>query len=158
MVYPYAECGSCEVFGYCSGTEEEHEAYMKGFAWRDQPMAAECDDCDVQGYCARSDEECETYQAYRMGTGKETRKYERDLLSEHNWETRVNTANLGLVNRLSGKIVDIAEGNYMARVTIAAGDNVLTSMVPLKKLKQMGFQKGDQAYMAFKAVNVKLMW
>lgn len=58
MVYPYAECVNCEVFGYCSGTEEEHDAYMKGFAWHDQPMEVECDSCDAQSYCSRSDEEC----------------------------------------------------------------------------------------------------
>ena len=53
MYYSYSECRNCEVYGYCSGTEEEHQAYMENFAWHEAPMASDCESCISLSYCTK---------------------------------------------------------------------------------------------------------
>jgi molybdopterin-binding protein len=58
---------------------------------------------------------------------------------------------------MEGRIVEIDEGDYMARVTLNIGDNLLTTVMPLEKFRNTGYKLGDQAAVAFKALNVKMM-
>ena len=144
MHYSYSECRDCEVYGYCSGTEEEHQAYMENFAWHKVPMASECDNCISMSYCSQTREECEVFQSASRGSTNHS--------SSHKLP-----ANKGLVNRLSGHIVAIDEGEYMARITLNVGENLLTTIMPKEKFGNTGYKVGDQAEVAFKALNVKLM-
>ncbi len=148
MHYSYSECRNCEVYGYCSGTEAEHQAYMVNFAWHQIPMDSECASCVSLGYCTQSEEECEVFQSLSIGS--------TDHIEEPSTSHKL-PANKGLVNRLSGKIVSIDEGEYMARITLNVGENLLTTIMPKEKFKISGYKMGDQAAVAFKALNVKLM-
>lgn len=148
MHYSYSECRNCEVYGYCSGTEEEHKAYMENFAWHKIPMASECESCVSMSYCTQTEEECEAFQSAAMGSID----YIEEYASSHK-----SPANKGLVNRLSGIIVAVDEGEYMARITLNVGENLLTTIMPKEKFKISGYKLGDQAAAAFKALNVKLM-
>ncbi len=150
MQYSYSECRNCEVYGFCSGTEEEHRAYMENFAWHEKPAAAECDACVSLGYCTQSDEECAAFNEYLPGDKGQSS-------SEGNIMKSKLPANKGLVNRLTGRIVGVDEGGYMARVTLDVGDNLLTTIMPLQKFRESGYKLGDQAAVAFKALNVKMM-
>ena len=147
MYYSYSECRNCEVYGYCSGTEEEHQAYMENFAWHEAPMASECESCISLSYCTQRDEECEAFKSFSAPVEK---------LEEHSSSHRL-PPNKGLVNRLSGQIVNIDEGEYMARISLQVGENLLTTIMPRDKFRLSGYKLGDEAAVAFKALNVRLM-
>lgn len=154
MQYSYSECRNCEVYGFCSGTEEEHDAYMENFAWHEKPQATvECDNCESLGYCTQTDGECATFKEYKEGDHHMLDTGEK---SPGTMQFKL-PANKGLVNRLIGQIVEIDEGDHMARVTLNVGDNLLTTIMPLEKFRKTGYKLGDQAAVAFKAMNVKMM-
>ncbi len=150
MQYSYSECRNCEVYGFCSGTEEEHRAYMENFAWHEKPITAGCDACVSLGYCTQSIEECAAFNEYLPGDKGQSSR-------EGNIMQSKLPANQGLVNRLTGRIVGVDEGDYMARVTLDVGDNLVTTIMPLQKFRESGYKLGDQAAVAFKALNVKMM-
>jgi molybdopterin-binding protein len=145
--YLYSECGNCEVYGYCSGTEEEHKAYMENFAWHKTPMASDCGSCISLSYCTQSEGECETLQSL-SGPLEEHVEYS---------SSRKLPPNTGLVNRLSGQIVAIDEGEQMTRISLKVGENLLTTIMPREEFRLSGFKLGNEAAVAIKAFNVKLM-
>ena len=153
MQYSYPECRNCEVYGFCTGTEKEHHAYMENFAWHQQPAVEECGKCETLSYCTQSEEECEAFHQHLQGETEPFSEYQTGIITE---SCRL-PANKGLVNRMEGRIVEIDEGDYMARVTLNIGDNLLTTVMPLEKFRNTGYKLGDQAAVAFKALNVKMM-
>ncbi len=154
MQYSYSECRNCEVYGYCSGTEEEHSAYMQNFAWHEKPAAAECQTCESLSYCTQKDEDCVVFNEYLQEDQESTSREGTNVATIMKSKL---PANKGLVNRLIGCIVEIDEGDYMARVTLNIGDNLLTTIMPVQKFRESGYKVGDQAAVAFKALNVKMM-
>ncbi|KUG03475.1 hypothetical protein ASZ90_019111 [hydrocarbon metagenome] len=153
MQYSYSECRNCEVYGFCSGTEEEHSAYMENFAWHEKPAVAECETCEAVSYCTQTDDECDLFNEYRQGdqgpASQEVKDGAKVIVKL--------PANKGLVNRLIGCIVEVDEGDHMARVTLKVGENLLTTIMPVQKFRETGYRPGDQAAVAFKALNVKMM-
>ncbi len=155
MQYSYSECRNCEVYGFCSGTDEEHRAYMENFAWHEKPAVAECGACESLGYCTQTNEECAAFKEYLTGEQDPSTREEKSAGTIK--KSPKLPANKGLVNRLIGSIVEVDEGDYMARVTLSVGDNLLTTIMPLHKFRESGYKLGDQAAVAFKALNVKMM-
>ncbi len=155
MQYSYSECINCEVYGFCSGTDEEHRAYMANFAWHEKPAVKECSACVSLGYCTQTDEECKALKECQSGEKELSTK--EDKSAGTIMKPTGLPANKGLVNRLIGNIVEVDEGDYMARVTLSVGDNLLTTIMPLQKFRKSGYKLGDQAAVAFKALNVKMM-
>ncbi|NLL85622.1 MAG: hypothetical protein GX229_03795, partial [Syntrophomonadaceae bacterium] len=46
---------------------------------------------------------------------------------------------------------------YMARISLQVGENLLTTIMPRDKFRLSGYKLGDEAAVAFKALNVRLM-
>lgn len=147
----YPKCRSCEVFGYCTQTEAECTAYRKGFGWdKNKKPERGCIVCEVNGYCTQTAEEC---QAYGDFTGMGQVVYSDDsALSANQFP-----ANLGLMNWFTGTITNISAGEHMALVTVKYDQSLITSMLPLNKLHELGYRIGDTVSVAVKATNVKLM-
>jgi len=118
------KCRHCEVYGYCTGTEEECEAYQEFLSWREQENspAVDCQTCEI-----------------------------------NQKSSSINTANRGLINRLTGSIVEVVEGDIMAQVTIKTGDNYITSITPRDAFIASGKKIGDIITVAIKSFNVKMM-
>lgn len=68
-----------------------------------------------------------------------------------------NIRNKGIVNRLTGQIVEVTEGQVMANLIIKIGDNYISSIMPIEEFVELGKKVGDTVSIAFKASNVKLM-
>jgi hypothetical protein len=65
--------------------------------------------------------------------------------------------NTGIMNRLQGQIVDINQGQVMARTIIKVGENYISSIIPAEDFLKSGKQLGDTVSIAFTSFNVKLM-
>ncbi|HHW61212.1 MAG TPA: hypothetical protein GX404_04835 [Syntrophomonadaceae bacterium] len=68
-----------------------------------------------------------------------------------------NIRNKGIVNRLTGQIVKVTEGQVMANLIIKIGDNYISSIMPIEEFVESEKKVGDTVSIAFKASNVKLM-
>lgn len=147
----YVQCGSCEVFGFCTQTEAECEAYYAGFGWDKDREFPGCNTCSVS-LCSQTVSECEAYKEIN-GVGQIVFAD----AAEPQTPTHNLPANLGLMNWFTGVIDRISTGAVMALVTIRCGDQRLTSMVPVSKLHELQYQVGDTVSVAIKAVNVVLM-
>lgn len=131
-----------------------------------QDLCWDCRTCEACGVCGRSEAECSVYHEY-YGIGQEQYRghYSKStvgVLDKPESETVKQTkgpseANVGLINRLSGRIVSIIEADETAILTIKSGDKKISSMLPLGKLRESGKKEGDIATLVFKASNVKLM-
>lgn len=65
--------------------------------------------------------------------------------------------NSGIMNRLTGQIVEIVEGQVMAKLTIKVENNYISSLMPIDEFNESRRNVGDTVSIAFKSVNVKLM-
>lgn len=147
----YPKCGTCQVFGYCTQTEEECIAYHEGFGWTSKKNPEpDCGICEVNGYCTQTATEC---QAYGDFTGMGQVIFSDDSVSSG----KGLPANLGLMNWFTGTITSISTGEHMALVTVKYDQSFITSMLPLQSFLEMGYQIGDTVSVAVKALNVKLM-
>ena len=63
----------------------------------------------------------------------------------------------GVRNQLTGKIIEIKQGDIMSEVVISVGDSEITSVMTTDSLLQAGFKKGDKATALIKAINVVLI-
>jgi len=63
----------------------------------------------------------------------------------------------GVRNKLTGKIVDIKEGDIMSEVIVQVGDNQVKSVMTTDSLKEAGFKVGNTATALIKAINVVLV-
>jgi len=63
----------------------------------------------------------------------------------------------GVRNKLTGKIVEIKEGDIMSEVIVQVGDNQVTSVMTTDSLKEAGFKVGNTATALIKAINVVLV-
>ena len=60
-------------------------------------------------------------------------------------------------NQLKGKIVDIKEGAVNSKVTIElAGGQLVTSIITIDSVKELGLEVGKEAYAVVKASNVMI--
>ncbi|MEN6325543.1 MAG: hypothetical protein ABFD18_04945 [Syntrophomonas sp.] len=129
-----------------------------------QDLCWDCRTCEACGVCGRSEAECSVYhEYYEIGKRPNRGEYSSNaigVLKESKIAKQTQgpiEANMGLVNRLSGRIVSIIEGDETAILTIKAGEKKVSSMMPLSKLRESGKSEGDIATLVFKASNVKLM-
>lgn len=72
-------------------------------------------------------------------------------------ESATDITNTGIINRLQGEIVDIDQGEVMAKIVVKVRGNYICSMMPAGEFLKSGKQVGDKVGIAFKSVNVKLM-
>ncbi len=147
----YVECASCEVFGFCTQTEYECQAYYAGFGWEQIKEPPSCTTCSVS-MCSQTAQECHAYKDMN-GVGQVVFG---DADDQQNQFHKL-PANLGLMNWFTGVIERISIGDVMALVTIRCGDQRLTSMLSLQKFNEMQCKIGDTISVAIKAVNVVLM-
>lgn len=147
----YVECGSCEVFGYCTQTEAECKAYYAGFGWDKYREIPGCNTCSIS-MCSQTSLECDAYKDMN-GVGQIVFSDAADRQDQ----LHSLPANLGLMNWFTGVIERISTGDVMALVTIRCGEQRLTSMLSLQKLHEMSYKIGDTVSVAIKAVNVVLM-
>lgn len=126
----------------------------------------DCRTCEACGVCGRSEAECNVYhEYYEIGKGSNRDQYATNAVGVlDKKESKIarqmqgpSEANIGLINRLSGRIVSIIEGDETAILTIKAGEKKVSSMIPLANLRESGKREGDMATLVFKASNVKLM-
>jgi molybdopterin-binding protein len=146
-------CSNCEVYGYCTQTEEECGAYQEFLSWRKEEYVHDCQSCEVQGFCSGSDEECEAYSDF-YGWFNKTLPIQPVNFSG---SSTLKVTNQGLINWLKGPIIDIVEGDFMAQVTIQVGDNCITSIMPKEKFITSNKKIGDVITVAIKSFNVKMM-
>ncbi|MDK9711305.1 TOBE domain-containing protein [Acidaminobacter sp.] len=60
-------------------------------------------------------------------------------------------------NQLKGKIVDIKEGAVNSKVTIElAGGQLVTSIITIDSVKELGLEVGKEAFAIIKASNVMI--
>lgn len=139
-------CNECNVYGYCSTSEAECQAYNEYFSWDGTDSQADCVKCQNSGYCTGSIEECEGFLGSISGAS----------ISTHHRSNNM-PANKGLINWISGPITSIATGDYMALVSIQNGENLMTAMMPKSEFESLGYKQGDMITMAVKSVNVKIL-
>ncbi len=64
----------------------------------------------------------------------------------------------GARNKATGKVVDIIKGTLMCEVKVqVTKDIMVTSVMTLESLKELGIKKGDTITAYWKAVNVLLV-
>ena len=63
----------------------------------------------------------------------------------------------GVRNKLTGKVIDIKQGDIMSEVIIQVGDNEITSVMTTDSLSEVGFKKGDTVTALIKAINVVMV-
>lgn len=63
----------------------------------------------------------------------------------------------GVRNNLTGKIIEIKQGDIMSEIIVQVGDNQITSVMTTDSLREAGFQVGDTATALIKAINVVLV-
>lgn len=143
---PVSSCGECNVLEHCAQSDIECQAYQEALYLHESGGQNNCKQCFNYSYCTGSEEDCEGFQNSYV-TGK-------DSGSSGTLET---PANKGLVNWVSGPIVNIMTGDYMALVSIQTGEHLMTSMLPRSEFETLGYKQGDIITMAVKAVNVKVM-
>ena len=60
-------------------------------------------------------------------------------------------------NVLKGKVTDVKEGMIMAKVKVdVGGGNVLTSLISLEAVKELGVKAGEEIKVLIKATSVML--
>lgn len=135
------QCRICEVYGYCTTTEQECIAYQDGFNWKKPEVQDDCTACFTNSYCTSNPKNCDGGEVDRIvGVG-----------------TSNQPGNRGLINWVSGPVVNIEKGDYMALVTIQAGNSFMTSMLPLEKFEDLGYAIGDTVTFAIRALNIKIL-
>lgn len=72
-------------------------------------------------------------------------------------DTTAVITNTGVMNRLQGEIVDVDQGQVMAKVIIKVGDNYLSSIIPVEDFINSGKSLGDKTNLAIRSFDVKLM-
>lgn len=120
----------------------------------------ECNVCEACGVCSGTLKECETYHEFY---GMEEIPTVKAQLADG--PAVIPTAipqqdimNRGIINRLTGRIINVIEGDVMAQLTIEVGpDNYISSMMPIEKYLESGKNIGDMVTAVFKAVNVLIM-
>lgn len=63
----------------------------------------------------------------------------------------------GVRNQLSGRILDVKEGDVMSQVTMQVGDNEITSVLTTESLRDADLRAGDSATALIKAIHVVLV-
>jgi len=63
----------------------------------------------------------------------------------------------GVRNKLTGKVIDIKQGDIMSEVIIQVGDNEITSVMTTDSLSEVGFKVGDTVTALIKAINVVMV-
>ncbi len=63
----------------------------------------------------------------------------------------------GVRNQLSGKIMDVKEGDIMSQVKMQVGDNEITSVLTTESLRDADLHAGDSATALIKAIHVVLV-
>lgn len=132
-----------------------------------QDLCWDCRVCEACGVCGRSEAECKIYhEYYELKDGQYSKKdagsasvavlekKETKVLNNVQWSIE---ANMGLINRLSGCLISVVEGDEMALLTIKVGEKMVSSMMPLHKFKESGKKEGDIVTLVFKASSVRLM-
>jgi molybdopterin-binding protein len=120
-----------------------------------QDLYWKCRICEACGVCGRTEEECQIYHEYyeMEETQPHSTIVKQDVQEKKpDFDTRG-----GIINRLTGKLVNINQGDYAACLTVAVGDKYLSSLLPLHRFKELGKREGDTVTAVFKAVNVKIM-
>ena len=72
-------------------------------------------------------------------------------------DTTAVITNTGVMNRLQGEIVDVDQGQVMAKIIIKAGNHYISSIMPVEEFIKSGKRLGDKINIAIKSDNVKLM-
>ncbi|MCX6828311.1 MAG: TOBE domain-containing protein [candidate division Zixibacteria bacterium] len=64
----------------------------------------------------------------------------------------------GARNQLIGKVTGIKKGSLMCQVTVnVPADSVMSSVMTIDSLKELGIKKGDKVRVVVKAINVLLV-
>jgi len=63
----------------------------------------------------------------------------------------------GVRNKLTGKVVEIKQGDVMSEVISRVGDNQITSVMTTDSLREAGFKEGDTVTALIKAINVVMV-
>jgi len=63
----------------------------------------------------------------------------------------------GVRNKLTGKVVEIKQGDVMSEVITSVGDNQITSVMTTDSLREAGFKEGDTVTALIKAINVVMV-
>jgi molybdopterin-binding protein len=64
----------------------------------------------------------------------------------------------GARNQLIGKVTGIKKGSLMCQVTVKVpADSVMSSVMTIDSLKELGIKKGDKVRVVVKAINVLLV-
>lgn len=63
----------------------------------------------------------------------------------------------GVRNNLTGKIIEIKQGDIMSEIIVQVGENQITSVMTTDSLREAGFKVGDTATALIKAINVVLV-
>jgi len=63
----------------------------------------------------------------------------------------------GVRNKLTGKVVEIKQGDVMSEVITRVGDNQITSVMTTDSLREAGFKEGDSVTALIKAINVVMV-
>jgi molybdopterin-binding protein len=63
----------------------------------------------------------------------------------------------GVRNKLTGKIIEIKEGDIMSEVVMEVGDYHITSVMTTDSVRESGFKVGNTATALIKAINVVLV-
>lgn len=142
------QCRNCEVYGFCTTTEPECVAYHEGFAWGEPPILTNhCSTCQSNSYCTSRPELCDG----------EPPVFSADADPFFSVGMKGFHGNKGLINWVTGPIVKIEKGDYMALVTIQVGGHCMTAMLPLQKFEELGHSLGDTITFAIKALNIKIL-
>jgi len=64
----------------------------------------------------------------------------------------------GARNQIIGKVTAIKKGSLMCQVTLKVpADSVMSSVMTIDSLKELGIKKGDKVKVVVKAINVLLV-
>jgi molybdopterin-binding protein len=64
----------------------------------------------------------------------------------------------GAKNKISGRVTDIKQGDIMCQVDLAIdAEAVMSSVMTMDSLKELGIKSGDKVKVVVKAVNVLLV-
>jgi molybdopterin-binding protein len=64
----------------------------------------------------------------------------------------------GARNQIIGKVTGIKKGSLMCQVTLKVpADSVMSSVMTIDSLKELGIKKGDKVKVVVKAINVLLV-
>ncbi len=64
----------------------------------------------------------------------------------------------GARNQIIGKVTGIKKGSLMCQVTLKVpADSVMSSVMTIDSLKELGIKKGDNVRIVVKAINVLLV-